>query len=221
MRCEECLPVLEECFDGELDQTEVNAVSAHVSVCSRCAAAFDSLKSEQHIYSRYIRDVEVTPQLWESVRERTFGAASASELMGESASRLGLISTLRGLLASLRLSMTVGPRLSPLTVLLLIAIAIGATLWLSRDDGPPAKVVSESGQEQPSPISPAIPAPSPAHEPGKLEQELRAEDRTRPRKQPVRATRRPESTADQLVREAEQKYLAAIAILNRDVARRR
>src|SRR5437588_12570517 len=67
MRCEDCLPLIEEYFDKELDARTGEQMSAHLSTCADCAAALDSLSFEQEIYARYDRPVEVAPSLWASV----------------------------------------------------------------------------------------------------------------------------------------------------------
>ncbi|HWS53405.1 MAG TPA: zf-HC2 domain-containing protein, partial [Pyrinomonadaceae bacterium] len=68
MRCEDCLSVVEEYFDGELETKQTERVSAHMAACADCAAALDALSFEQDIYLRYEREAEVTPALWQQVR---------------------------------------------------------------------------------------------------------------------------------------------------------
>jgi anti-sigma factor RsiW len=70
MKCDECLPILEEYFDGELDQHLNETISAHLAACAECVCAFNALGDEQEMYALYQRDVEVTPALWQSVRAR-------------------------------------------------------------------------------------------------------------------------------------------------------
>lgn len=70
MRCEECLPLIEEYVDGELDGRVVERLAAHLSTCAACAGELSELKREQEIYARYRRDVEVTPAQWNIVRAR-------------------------------------------------------------------------------------------------------------------------------------------------------
>src|SRR5215212_4982128 len=68
MRCEDCLPLIEEYFDGEVTGQTGASVSAHLSACATCAAALDALSFEQEIYARYDRGgLEVTPDLWARV----------------------------------------------------------------------------------------------------------------------------------------------------------
>src|SRR5215210_6914287 len=67
MRCEECLPLVEEYFDGEVEETTAARMGAHLSACADCAAALDALSFEQEIYARYDRRLEATPGLWSRV----------------------------------------------------------------------------------------------------------------------------------------------------------
>ena len=68
MRCEDCLPLMEEYFDGEVTTQTGEQMRAHLSACADCAAALDALSFEQEIYARYDRGgLEVTPDLWSRV----------------------------------------------------------------------------------------------------------------------------------------------------------
>ncbi len=70
MKCEECTPLIEEYLDGELGAREAERLTAHLALCAQCAQEADALRSEQEIYARYQREVEVTPALWQAVRAR-------------------------------------------------------------------------------------------------------------------------------------------------------
>src|SRR3712207_6687941 len=67
MRCEDCLPLIEEYFDGEVGGAAAASMGAHLAACATCAAALDALSFEQEIYARYDRRLEVTPDLWARV----------------------------------------------------------------------------------------------------------------------------------------------------------
>lgn len=70
MKCEECLPLIEEYVDGELDARRTERVGAHLSTCAECANEFTELNREQEIYARYQRDVEVKPSDWNIISAR-------------------------------------------------------------------------------------------------------------------------------------------------------
>ena len=70
MKCERCQPLIEDYFDGELEQQIGSQVSAHVQSCNACSALAAEIKFEREIYTRYHRDVDVTADLWASVQAR-------------------------------------------------------------------------------------------------------------------------------------------------------
>jgi hypothetical protein len=70
MKCVECLPLIEDYVDGELDGRMMERIATHLSTCAVCATEFAELKREQEIYALYQRDVEVTPADWKIVRAR-------------------------------------------------------------------------------------------------------------------------------------------------------
>ncbi|HYJ47470.1 MAG TPA: zf-HC2 domain-containing protein, partial [Pyrinomonadaceae bacterium] len=70
MRCEECLPLIEEYIDGEIDARLVERTEAHLASCDACAAELAELRREQEIYALYRRDLEGTPAHWNIVRAR-------------------------------------------------------------------------------------------------------------------------------------------------------
>src|SRR5918999_4938688 len=80
MRCEDCLPLIEEYFDGEVTGQTSERIGAHLSACADCAAALDALSVEQEIYARYDRGgLEVTPDLWARVSAEIARAPLPSE----------------------------------------------------------------------------------------------------------------------------------------------
>src|SRR2546423_13761504 len=106
MKCQEVTAVLEDYFDGELDERHSRTVAAHLSACAECAEMYGALQREQDLFIRYERDVEVTPQLWQSVAARI--AADQVELQ-QVAAAAPLGTRLRDWLAN---TFTV-PRFSP------------------------------------------------------------------------------------------------------------
>lgn len=70
MKCEECLPRIEEYVDGELDGRMMERMEAHLSTCEPCASELEEIEREQEVYAHYRRDLEVTPAQWNIVRAR-------------------------------------------------------------------------------------------------------------------------------------------------------
>ena len=70
MKCEVCLERLEEYLDGELAAADREQVAAHLIACGDCSVEFKSLTTEQELFARYDREVEVPPFLWTRVAAR-------------------------------------------------------------------------------------------------------------------------------------------------------
>lgn len=223
MGCEDFLAVIEEYVDGELEAKAERRVAEHLSVCSGCESAANALQREQSFYSSYQRDIEITPDLWSGIQAR-IGKERAAE-------RPGLLTRLResfrGLLGT--------PQLSPAFAALLVAVAIGATvavmnLMKSDNTGNINHAVATNGDDKSS--KPGDSSANIARDQDKPERSKEAsqpvrtdappsvkENQKRQAARPVVAKQAP--TPEQLIREAEQKYLSAIAILERDIDRRR
>ncbi len=235
MKCEECLQVIEEYFDGELDTGVAARISAHLAKCENCARELEALRDEQNLYALYRRDVEVTPQLWTSVasRIREEKAAHASSPANRWRERLA--------------SLFGTPRLSPAFAFALLILAVGATAGLmkymqSHQSSDNQQAISQkqpqqvsTSKEKSNAVNSSNDKEKAANEDdneqltpreGKMEDRapkvLNAADRVESRRQVVRPLGiADEETPDELVREAEQKYRAAIALLSRDARRRR
>lgn len=71
MKCESCLELLNEYFDGELAELESLEIAAHLAACSSCAGEIATLSAEQEMFSRYDRELTVPVSMWEQIAERT------------------------------------------------------------------------------------------------------------------------------------------------------
>lgn len=135
MRCEDCLPLIEEYFDGEVTGQTAASVRAHLSTCADCSAALDALSFEQEIYARYDRGgLEVTPDLWARVSAEIARTPQTPESL---APRRHFLSRARDYFAATLGALTVRPALASSLALLLVAAAVG-TLWFSRRTQPGA-----------------------------------------------------------------------------------
>lgn len=218
MKCEDCQVLMEEYADGALDQKPAGLVSSHMASCANCASYYAELKSEQEIYARYQRDVEVTPVLWSSIESRIKQARAARPA--------GLFTRLGE-----RFAVLFAARLSPGFAAALVIVAIGITVGVMTflNSRGPSQVISQgkssdrvgtpsSGDGSGTPTPPAASTP-PQPEVAKIE----PNPPIRPNKAPTgpKLVATTKQTPEQLVREAEQKYLSAIAMLSRDVSRHR
>lgn len=143
MRCEDCLPLVEEFFDGEVNGQTAEQMSAHLSTCADCSAALDALSFEQEVYARYDRGgLEVTPALW----ARVSAEIARTPLTHEGpAARRPFLSRARDSFAAALGLLAARPALASSLALLVVAAAVG-TLWLSRRTQPvnPPQVASNT-----------------------------------------------------------------------------
>lgn len=243
MNCKECLAVIEEYLDHELDQHTSDAVATHVASCIECAQKYEELKDEQQVYALYEREIELTPALWNGVQARLEKESREQQAPTPQPAR-----RLRDWFAGAFR----GPRLSPALTAALVILAIGITVAVmkyvnSHTGTAPNGIASQPGAPGgvgPSPRAASAGTPQDRkgvdegvdgekkdREPGVAQATtggtadkagvVQVADR-RDAKRPGQKLDAPlGQTPDQLVREAEQKYLTAIAILSRDVNRRR
>jgi anti-sigma factor RsiW len=223
MKCEDFRVLIEDYVDGSLDHKSAARVTSHTATCAECASFYQELSREQELYARYQRDVEVTPVIWASIEARIKQERAAQPQ--------GFISRLREQLAAA----FAAPRLSPAFAAVLVMVAIGATVFvMSRlNSNEPREVALANNNTSviTPPVSSAnsnLAAPSTTPETGKDKMiaggpanPVREEE-----KGPAPVAKQPRRvqtamTPAQLVRDAEDKYLTAIAMLSRDVNRRR
>jgi hypothetical protein len=244
MRCEECQTLVEDYFDGELDEQTISLVAQHINACPSCASLYNRLEREQQLYLRYECDAEPAPAFWDTVMSRATQESSPS---AQTPSRLrGWFNGILGGFGT--------PRFSPSLTALIVLVAVGITAILmsyvntrervtgpvsvaQRESVPAATIPSPSQAEIVEPTKPTV-----ADEAGEEKREESVNEQPQlvqtvgGRKANTRLNasvgnagrinRRPSAagqnrTPDDLVREAEQKYVAAIAMLSRDVNRRR
>src|SRR5918998_414854 len=142
MKCVDCLPLMEEFFDGEVDDKTNRTVREHLAACAECAEAFDALCAEQELFLRYDRELEVSPALWHGVR-----TAIAAESAPEAKPRpRPFLTELRGQLAAALALFAARPALASSMALLAVGVTAGA-LWYAnsqRTPVPPSTEMADS-----------------------------------------------------------------------------
>lgn len=118
MKCEECLNLIEEYIDGELDEPVTRLVNVHLAACEMCALRYEELQGEMEVYARYRRDVEVTPALWQEVQARI----EAGKIVPQ---RKPFTRLSEGLTAVFTL-----PYLNPALAAALVMVAFGGTIGM-------------------------------------------------------------------------------------------
>jgi hypothetical protein len=206
------------------------------------------LQREHELLMRYERDVEVTPQLWRGVAARI--AAERAQASERTRDAEPFTRRVRGWLAGAFVVPRFSPALTAALVLVAVALTAGA-MKLMEKDGTQTVAVKPMVAVNPSPASPSVaqasnanksvaqstPEPSVATPNQEQRQTVaQVEKPVSPRRaapkneansnrslpaQFQQAAAKGEPTAEELVREAEAKYLKAIEILSRDVNRRR
>lgn len=83
MKCDDCLNLLAEYIDGEVGEHEAEQVSAHLIMCGGCSSEFESLTAEQEIYTRYDRELNVSPAMWNAIAARTVNESRADDARAE------------------------------------------------------------------------------------------------------------------------------------------
>ncbi len=152
MRCVDCLPLIEEFFDGETDERTAEQIGAHPAACADCAAALDSLSFEQEIYARYDRGLEVSPSLWSAVSAEIARTPKAES----EAPRRNFLSRLREGFAATLAAFALRPALASSLALLVVGVAVGS-LWLARKKAPVGVAVATSNNQS---VGVATPAPT-------------------------------------------------------------
>lgn len=140
MRCEECLPLIEEYVDGELDGRILERLAAHLSTCAVCASELAVLRREQEIYAHYRRDIEITPAQWNIVQARIEQEKDA-RLQKPRTRRRAWLGELIGS----------GREFRPAFVAALVLIVIGITagiIFLSSGNRPPEIVLQAPKQTE-------------------------------------------------------------------------
>jgi hypothetical protein len=244
MRCEEFQPLIEDYFDGELDERKNDLVAQHVSACANCASLYQKLLGEQELYLSYECDAQPTPDFWDNVMAR-----SIEESVARSSRPFSMLRNwLSGALGNFNT-----PRFSPSLTALIVLIAIGVTIGVMRyvnsREGTVSPVSLSQNEDVPARVSSTLPDetnkpanPPKDNEAGKQESGREGNEQSQLAKNDAgkkgrsvlaankgsvgrvnlnASTSSRQPTSDELVREAEQKYVEAIAMLSRDVNRRR
>ncbi|MEW6734258.1 MAG: zf-HC2 domain-containing protein [Acidobacteriota bacterium] len=222
MKCDDCLLILDDYLEGELDDQDANQVKLHLSECAQCARLYTDLQREQDIYARYQRDIEVSPALWAGIDAKI--QAEKGRIRDSFFIRIrkwvGLI--------------FVTPRFSPALAATLIVTAITVTVVVmkitnSSDNGshrmatPPTVTLATNttAVEAAKVIANADTNATAQVDAGETKSSRSSVQSSANLAPPKRVIVRRKPTPEQLVKEAEEKYLAAIAILSRDVKEQR
>lgn len=218
MNCEDWRLLVEEYFDGELDTGTALKVRHHLDDCPSCSAVFESLSAERSVYANYSADVEMSPELWTSVQRRIEAERPPVQRSEP----------------WLRKVFALPPVSGPVAVGLVV-LAVVSTVAVMRyvTSSPPADVSQGAVTQGIPQATPEVRNEVEVVSPGKSEKPISAKNNltkkdglstaNRDRRSEPQPGDNVPKTKDprRLVLEAEQKYLAAIAMLSRSVDRKR
>jgi hypothetical protein len=245
MKCVECRAHVEAYFDDELDEHTTLLMAEHLKVCAACASLSAGLEKEQELFLRFECDVEPAPDFWDNVMAR----AAAQEHTVQALRPLRLfrdwLGSALGNFNARRFSLS----LTALLIVAAIGLTIGVIRFTSPRErvSVPAHISQNEGaiNRASAPVPDKIVAsgiasgedeangkgsnrgvneqPSQINRPGRKSRPALLASNETSRRSALRKSVAPAraQTPDELVREAEQKYVAAIAMLSRDVNRRR
>jgi hypothetical protein len=170
------------------------------------------LISEQQVYSNYERGLDVPPTMWGNVRSQIAAAPP-----------VGFWERFRSGFNSLFSFTPINAVTTVALVFLAVAITVGVMRYFNRNSQQQTAVnnseVKPAAKVTPVAVeSPAKTAVNQPHTTKEVQDTPRAQT-GRTKTQTRRESTSQTTTAAQLVREAEQKYLSAIALLNRDMRR--
>ncbi|MGH9943823.1 MAG: anti-sigma factor family protein [Pyrinomonadaceae bacterium] len=249
MNCQECLPALELYLDGELGEQRRDLVQTHLSACPSCAGAYESLVREQELFLSYEVDATPSPSFWDETQARirreaspppvaplvrvvrrlfvTFDVFNAPRfsptltvalLLAAIVITVGVMRQLtsnREKLNSVSVVQNAGSAVIPPTVRDQAEITTTPSPVESKASNQTTKAGGEVRQPPGGNLNRAE-----RNRRGALPARAEVAERT-PRNLIARHGRQQPATPEELVREAEQKYMAAVALLSRDVNRRR
>jgi hypothetical protein len=248
MKCEDCLAIIEEYFDAELNEQESAKVAEHLTACGICNEVYQALEQEQQVYAHYQRDVEVSPALWQAVQAGIKQQAAIEERAQPE--------SLMGRLRRFFTETFQAPRFSPALAAMLVVVAVGATVlvmnYVNSQSTPTMIGEANKNGNGSSPAKSGNDNQTPQAGPGEIAGNKNSAPEVNPKIAPVPAPEKeavvkanpvntpksyatnlpaavntkvegsqPRVTAEALLRDAEQKYIKAIALLQRDFDKRR
>ena len=174
MKCEECLPLIEEYVDGELNEREAARLESHLESCAMCTQELEELSREQEIYAHYQRDLEVTPTQWNIVRARIEQEKDAQDFAPEQSRRKQWFGTGFAPLSSFR------PAVIMAVVLIAVAVTAGVMYFSYRNQKP-----AVARFEKPKTANPEIKAPESDNKDGSSRTVVEIKEPATPERAPI------------------------------------
>lgn len=235
MNCEDCLLMLDEYVESELDEKSSAQVSAHLDSCQACAGEYEMMRRELRAYSEFLPNMEASPALWANVQ------VSVEKAKRE---RFSLKKPSRWIAASFG-KRAFNPAFTavPLALLIALVVTIGLIKYKSTENMFDEKIVSQKIDVKASPEKPNVntenekPSDNKKQSSSKPEEKItiaKVENRVN-RSVPFFALLKPKTrffntkavipdrnpTTAEIIEKAERQYNNAVAVLSGDIKRRR
>ncbi len=237
MNCNECSNLLDDYIEEELDTKNLVLMETHLASCANCARSYQGLKAEQNLYAHYLTNVEATPQLWSGLQEKLEKARSPIYRQPLAYFQNLFANNFRGFY----------PNQLQVTALTIIAVlgVIGFVKYKFADSQSEQNYAADqekSVNANPTPKNEIVKLNNKADDDLREEQTFTvkqnqsdtAENRRRKNTLPVVSVKRTNQVTaskitnstrkqptDEVVRKVERQYVNAIAVLTRDIERRR
>lgn len=213
MKCDDCLLAIEEYFDGELNEKQSQVIETHLFICINCSKAYKKLEAEQNIYKNYERNIAISPSLENAIESRLEKELGQLGRLGQK-NKLAPFSWLKNLIKNI-LNI---PSFTPVFVAAsLILVTVVTTIMVMKN--------FSKTEVSPNPITSATPIVTPIDKAIDKEISSNVEEKTPTILEDLPTPKigitsskknRSNNPAQKLIKEAESKYLAAIAILAKD-----
>jgi hypothetical protein len=228
MTCKDWLLLIEEAIDEEVSPRDFSRLQEHLDHCPACASLYRTIKRETELYALYERELGPVGRIWDAI---------GSRIQEEQLKDRSVFTGIRNWLA---VSLGV-PHFSPVLTMALVLISIAGTVIVMKyqdlysppgvDNAALSSRVPQTANLSESTAGAKIEGPGAAvKSPGKkdyFEPLKRVEENRKPVQLASAAggprgkkTAEAQPDVEQLVREAENKYLTAITILSKDIRRR-
>jgi len=210
MKCEDWLILIEEAVDGEIDSRDLLRLQNHVKGCQACARHYREIQQEMKLYAGYERGLGSTAEFWDGVLVKIRESRNEQPFSVAQLKRWWTVA-----FKSYRFSPVLTGALVLISVAGTIVVMKYRDLRFNRSDRE-ATTVSRVSPNQSHTL-----VPSAADKEGKSrasQQPIQGNAPSQMLEQPKTIAHKP--SVEQLVREAESKYLTAIALLEKDLRRK-
>lgn len=208
MKCEDCLRLLELYLDREVSRDTRSKISEHLASCDNCHSRYRDLERESAFFVENSPAIDLSPAFWSRVSQQTQSVKDNSI----TTSRVGVLESFLRRLSGVR----IGPVLTASIVVCSMGLTILVMHFINHNRESNSPVVASHEETRAPASTPGVQIPS-----NVTVHSLASRPKVEPRRITHVVATVHDTSPDELVRDAERKYLEAIAILSRDANRKR